>query len=67
MVRQGLIPGPARGLRSDRPVWRHETLHEGAEKGEFLTGLLYVNTQKPTIYDTFHIADAPLVHLHQAA
>ena len=42
-------------------------LHEGAEKGEFLTGLLYVNTHKPNIHGTTHIVDTPLVHLSQAA
>ncbi len=58
-----------RALREDHdPTDRFGTmklLHEGLEKGEFLTGLLYVNTQKPTIHDTTHIVDTPLVHLRQ--
>jgi 2-oxoglutarate ferredoxin oxidoreductase subunit beta len=60
-----------RSLREDHdPTDRFGTLqllHEGIEKGEFLTGLLYVNTQKPTIHDTTHIVDTPLVHLQQEA
>ena len=60
-----------RALREDHdPTDRFGTLkmlHEGLEKGEFLTGLLYVNTQKPTIHDTTHIVDTPLVRLPQSA
>jgi 2-oxoglutarate ferredoxin oxidoreductase subunit beta len=60
-----------RALREDHdPTDRFGTLkllHEGIEKGEFLTGLLYVNTAKPTIHDTTHIVDTPLVQLGQAA
>jgi 2-oxoglutarate ferredoxin oxidoreductase subunit beta len=60
-----------RALREDHdPTDRFGTLkllHEGIEKGEFLTGLLYVNTQKPTLHQTTHIVETPLVHLRQEA
>jgi 2-oxoglutarate ferredoxin oxidoreductase subunit beta len=59
-----------RALRENHdPTDRFGTLkllHEGIEKGEFLTGLLYVNTAKPTIHQTTHIVETPLVHLGQA-
>ncbi|HEU4950607.1 MAG TPA: 2-oxoacid:ferredoxin oxidoreductase subunit beta [Holophagaceae bacterium] len=44
-----------------------KTLHQGLEKGEFVTGLLYINPGKPTIHDHAHLVDTPLVHLDQKA
>jgi 2-oxoglutarate ferredoxin oxidoreductase subunit beta len=42
-----------------------KTLHQGLEKGEFVTGLLYINPGKPTLHETSHIVDTPLVHLDE--
>jgi 2-oxoglutarate/2-oxoacid ferredoxin oxidoreductase subunit beta len=38
-------------------------LHDAKEKGEMLTGVLYVNTQSPTFLDMLHITDEPLATL----
>ncbi|HVI05580.1 MAG TPA: 2-oxoacid:ferredoxin oxidoreductase subunit beta, partial [Sphingomicrobium sp.] len=38
-------------------------LHEAREKGEMLTGVLYVNTQAPTFLDLLNITDEPLATL----
>ncbi|HET8902312.1 MAG TPA: 2-oxoacid:ferredoxin oxidoreductase subunit beta [Holophagaceae bacterium] len=44
-----------------------KTLHEGLAKGEFVTGLLYINPGKPTLHDHVHIAQTPLVELDEKA
>ena len=38
-------------------------LNEAKEKGEMLTGVLYVNTKAPTLIDMLNITDAPLATL----
>ena len=38
-------------------------LNEAKEKGEMLTGVLYVNTQAPTFLDMLNITDEPLAGL----
>ncbi|MBK9165846.1 MAG: 2-oxoacid:ferredoxin oxidoreductase subunit beta [Bryobacterales bacterium] len=38
-------------------------LHEAAEAGEVVTGVLYVNTQKPTLLDMINMVDEPLATL----
>jgi 2-oxoglutarate ferredoxin oxidoreductase subunit beta len=38
-------------------------LHEAKQKGEMLTGVLYVNTQAPTFLDLLNITDEPLATL----
>lgn len=38
-------------------------LNEAKEKGEMLTGVLYVNTQAPTFLDMLNITDEPLASL----
>lgn len=44
-----------------------KAIHESMERKEFLTGLLYIHPGKPTVHDTTHIVDTPLVHLDQMA
>jgi 2-oxoglutarate ferredoxin oxidoreductase subunit beta len=36
------------------------TLMESAEKGEVLTGVLYIDTKKPTFIDLLNVVDEPL-------
>ena len=43
----------------------HRTIHESWEKGEFLTGLLYIQSGKPTIHDFLHLVDEPITTLPQ--
>jgi 2-oxoglutarate ferredoxin oxidoreductase subunit beta len=38
-------------------------LHEAKEKGEFLTGILHIRTDKPTIQDYLRLVEEPLVSL----
>ena len=38
-------------------------LHEADQKGEVLTGVLYVDTGKPTFLDMLNMADEPLATL----
>jgi 2-oxoglutarate ferredoxin oxidoreductase subunit beta len=38
-------------------------LHQAKEKGEMLTGVLYVNTQAPTFLDMLNITEEPLATL----
>jgi 2-oxoglutarate ferredoxin oxidoreductase subunit beta len=40
-------------------------LHQAHEKGEVLTGIFYVNTQKPNFIDLLHMTDQPLATLPQ--
>ena len=37
-----------------------QALHEADQKGEVLTGVLYVDTTKPTFLDMLNMADEPL-------
>src|SRR5438128_2155574 len=41
-------------------------LHEADQKGEVLTGVLYVDTSKPTFLDMLNLADEPLATLPQS-
>jgi 2-oxoglutarate ferredoxin oxidoreductase subunit beta len=41
-------------------------LHEADQKGEVLTGVLYVDTTKPTFLDMLNMADEPLATLPQS-
>ncbi len=41
-------------------------LHEADQKGEVLTGVLYVDTGKPTFLDMLNMADEPLATLPQS-
>ncbi len=41
-------------------------LHEAHEKGEVLTGVFYVNTQKPNFLDLLNLTDAPLATLPES-
>src|SRR6195256_177980 len=41
-------------------------LHEAEQKGEVLTGVLYVDTTKPTFLDMLNMADDPLATLPQS-
>lgn len=43
----------------------HRAIHEARDKGEFLTGLLYIQPDKPTVHDFLHLADEPLATLPQ--
>jgi 2-oxoglutarate ferredoxin oxidoreductase subunit beta len=58
-----------RATRDDfDPTHRYEAyqaIHEAREKGEFLTGLLYLQSGKPTLHDFLHLVDEPLVALPQ--
>src|SRR6185437_3911510 len=40
-------------------------LMEAHEKGEVLTGVFYIDTQKPNFVDLLHITESPLAHLPQ--
>jgi 2-oxoglutarate/2-oxoacid ferredoxin oxidoreductase subunit beta len=41
-------------------------LHEAHEKGEVLTGVFYINTQKPNFLEMLNLVDAPLATLPQS-
>ena len=43
-----------------------KALEEAEAKGEVLTGVLYVNPDKPTFLDLLNLADEPLATLPQA-
>ena len=43
-----------------------KTLHEAHEKGEVLTGVFYVNPQKPTFLDLLHMTEHPLATLPES-
>jgi len=38
-------------------------LLEAEEKGEFITGLIYINESRPTLHDVQRLPETPLVHL----
>ena len=40
-------------------------LHETRKRGEFLTGLIYLNTETENFIDTIGLVDTPLAHLKQ--
>ena len=40
-----------------------ESLMEAHEKGEVLTGVFYIDTQKPNFVDLLHMTDTPLAHM----
>src|SRR5690348_10624225 len=42
-----------------------EDLMEAHEKGEVLTGVFYIDTQKPSFVDLLHMTDTPLAHMPQ--
>ncbi len=42
------------------------TIHESRLKGEFLTGLLYLQPGQPTLHDFLHLGEAPLATLGQS-
>jgi len=44
----------------------HRAVHESRKRGEFLTGLLYLETGKPTVHDFLHLVDDPVATLPQA-
>jgi 2-oxoglutarate/2-oxoacid ferredoxin oxidoreductase subunit beta len=41
-------------------------LHTSAAKGEFITGLLYIDESRPTLIDTEHVHVTPIAHLSDA-
>ncbi len=41
-------------------------VHEAQEAGELLTGILYIQPDRPTLHDYVHMVDEPLAHLPQA-
>jgi 2-oxoglutarate ferredoxin oxidoreductase subunit beta len=41
-------------------------LEEAEKKGEVLTGVLYVNTAKPTFLDLLNLVDEPLATLPES-
>ena len=59
-----------RSLREDYdPTDRYaamRAIHEAHGSGEFLTGLLYVRPEGPTLHDQARLVDAPLAMLDQA-
>lgn len=42
-----------------------KALLEAHEKGEVLTGIFYIDTQKPNFVDLLHMTDTPLAHMQQ--
>ena len=44
-----------------------ESLMEAHEKGEVLTGVFYIDTQKPNFVDLLHMTDTPLAQMPQEA
>ena len=44
-----------------------EALMEAHDKGEVLTGIFYIDTQKPNFVDLLHMTDTPLAHMPQEA
>ena len=44
----------------------HRALHEAKDRGEFLTGLLYLEPGKPTLHDYVQLVDEPVATLPQA-
>ena len=44
-----------------------KNLMEAHEKGEVLTGIFYIDTQKPNFVDLLHVTETPLAHLPQDA
>jgi 2-oxoglutarate ferredoxin oxidoreductase subunit beta len=44
-----------------------KVIHETMEKGEFLTGLLYINPHNPSLPETLNLVNEPLVSLPESA
>ena len=44
-----------------------KNLMEAHEKGEVLTGIFYIDTQKPNFIDLLNVTETPLAHLPQEA
>jgi 2-oxoglutarate ferredoxin oxidoreductase subunit beta len=42
------------------------TMMEAHEKGEILTGIFYIDTQKPTFVDQLNVVDEPLATLPES-
>ena len=42
-----------------------EAMEDAEKKGEVLTGVLYVNTEKPNFLEILHLAEEPLATLPQ--
>ena len=43
--------------------WRAlELLEASRERGEFVTGLLYINEKRDTLPETLHLSQTPLAH-----
>lgn len=40
-------------------------LENAVTNQRMITGLIYINTEKPTVHDTLHLPETPLVHLAQ--
>jgi len=43
-----------------------QALEESEAKGEVLTGVLYLNTEKPTFLDLLHMVDEPVATLPES-
>jgi len=43
-----------------------KAIHESMAKGEFLTGLLYINPTQPPLTDLLNLVDEPLASLGEA-
>ena len=43
-----------------------KAIHESMAKGEFLTGLLYINPTQPTLTDVLNLVDEPLATLPES-
>jgi len=60
-----------RALREDYdPMDRFgamRAIHEAHAAGEFLTGILYLQPDRPTLHDYVHMVDEPLAHMPQSA
>ncbi len=40
-----------------------ELLEQARQNHEFITGLLYINTQRQTLHEVMHLTDTPLAYL----
>ena len=49
-----------------QPLFKLKTLMEEHEKGEVLTGVFYVDTEKPTFTDLLNLVDQPLSSLPES-
>jgi len=44
-----------------------KTIHDAATRGEFVTGLLYVDTKEQDLCEREHLTREPLAHLDEEA